>query len=69
MKCYEVVESIGTKTKTFEMMFFNSNKELSEYLRNKKEWNSWNNAYSITAWSIQRIEAYINLTAYGYKEA
>lgn len=68
MKAYEVIEIISTKTKSFGMMFFNSNKELSEYLRNKREWNSWNNNYSIVAWDISRMEAYRNLNTYGYKE-
>lgn len=46
---YEVVEIVSSKTKQFGMMFFNNDKEVSEYLSNKREWNEGNKQYSITA--------------------
>lgn len=66
---YEVVEIISPKTKQFGMMFFGTDKDATEYLAMKREWNAGNKQYSITAWKLVDSAAYINFTAHGYKEA
>ena len=68
MKNYEVVETISTKTRKFGMICFNSDKEMSEYLRNKREWNAGNKQYSIVAWTFTDPAEYKNLRRFGYTE-
>lgn len=65
---YEVVEIISRKTKRFGVRFFGSDKEASEYLANKREWNAGNKQYSIVALKLVDSPAYKDLSALGYTE-
>ena len=68
MKTYEVVEIISAKTKKFGMICFDSDREMSEYLRNKEGWNAGNKQYSIVAWSINNPAEYKDFSRFGYEE-
>lgn len=68
MKIYEVVETISTKTRKFGMVCFESDKEMAEYLRNKREWNAGNKQYSIVAWTITNPAEYKDFSRFGYEE-
>lgn len=67
MPTYQVVETVSPKQKSSHIMVFNSDKEMSSYLKGKRSANQFNTKYSVTAWKLNKSnEGYVNLNKHGY---
>ncbi len=68
MPTYQIVETLSPKQKSSHLMVFNSDKELSHYLKGRRSANAFNTRYGVSAWKLNKSnEGYVNMNKYGYK--